>query len=278
MGPISQSQAFAQVRAELVGPFLPTRAAGVPIGSGATAEQVRPIQEWLALSGHYKGQIDGNWGPQSKAALRAFTSGAEDQCSQASWILLTAPMRKAFALPPSAGTFERTIIVCAEQHLAAGARELGDPHYVQGNMGPWVRAYHGAASSQGAEWAWCASFATRVAMQAWESLGSEKRPLAQSMITASCDVLANKAAALGRLRPATGGIGDVGTLFVRRAGKPGDWDHAGIVIGVDGGQLVTVEGNTNAGGSREGVAVCRRKRSPAGLDLVTLAFDVPTLA
>lgn len=62
----------------------------------------------------------------------------------------------------------------------------------------------------------------------------------------------------------------MGTLFVRRTGKPTDWDHAGIVVGVEGGKLVTIEGNTNEGGSREGVAVCKRTRALAGLDLVVL--------
>lgn len=270
MGPISQSQAFAQVRAELTGPFLPTRAASTPIGGGATASQCKPIQDWLALWGLYKGKIDGMWGPQSRAAMRAFTGGAEDECSHASWVLLTAPMRRAFALPPPGSTFRQMVVTCAEQHLTENAHELGAPYYPQGNMGPWVRAYHGAAGAQGNDWAWCASFATRVAMQAWEAVESDARPLDAPLLTASCDVLASKAAARGRLRPATGGADDVGTLFVRRTGRPGDWDHAGIVVGVEGGQLITIEGNTNAGGSREGVAVCRRQRAPQGLDLVTL--------
>jgi hypothetical protein len=36
--------------------------------------------------------------------------------------------------------------------------------------------------------------------------------------------------------------------------------HTGLVERVLGGRLVTIEGNTNGGGSREGIGVFRRNR------------------
>jgi hypothetical protein len=34
--------------------------------------------------------------------------------------------------------------------------------------------------------------------------------------------------------------------------------HTGLVVGIQSGKLVTIEGNTNDGGSREGVGVFQR--------------------
>jgi hypothetical protein len=47
-----------------------------------------------------------------------------------------------------------------------------------------------------------------------------------------------------------------GMIFVLDAG--GGAGHTGLVEAIDGGRLITVEGNTNDGGSREGVGVFRR--------------------
>lgn len=49
-----------------------------------------------------------------------------------------------------------------------------------------------------------------------------------------------------------------GHIFVIDTGKPGGSGHAGLVEQVAGGKLVTIEGNTNTGGSREGIGVFRR--------------------
>lgn len=49
-----------------------------------------------------------------------------------------------------------------------------------------------------------------------------------------------------------------GTVFVMEFGR--GLGHTGFVESVDGTALVTIEGNTNNGGSREGTGVFRRKR------------------
>ena len=51
-----------------------------------------------------------------------------------------------------------------------------------------------------------------------------------------------------------------GQIFVIDTGNPGGAGHAGLVEQVAGGKLVTIEGNTNDGGSREGIGVFRRTR------------------
>lgn len=49
-----------------------------------------------------------------------------------------------------------------------------------------------------------------------------------------------------------------GMIFTINVGDPGGAGHAGFVEKLVGGKLVTIEGNTNTGGSREGIGVFRR--------------------
>lgn len=51
--------------------------------------------------------------------------------------------------------------------------------------------------------------------------------------------------------------GDLGTLWYNNLGRIG---HVFVVAGEDDDYLLTVEGNTNSGGDREGEGVYRRKR------------------
>lgn len=49
-----------------------------------------------------------------------------------------------------------------------------------------------------------------------------------------------------------------GMIFIIDTGDPGGAGHTGLVEKVVGGKLVTIEGNTNTDGSREGIGVFRR--------------------
>jgi len=65
----------------------------------------------------------------------------------------------------------------------------------------------------------------------------------------------------------------IGAIVIWKHGK-GPQGHAGIVIGIDGNTLRTIEGNTNASGSREGDCVAQKLRTVSrdfkaiGLNLV----------
>jgi CHAP domain len=61
-------------------------------------------------------------------------------------------------------------------------------------------------------------------------------------------VVAEATADPGRVQP--------GMIFVQDFG--GGAGHTGLVEAVEGGRLVTLEGNTNDDGSREGIGVFRR--------------------
>lgn len=59
--------------------------------------------------------------------------------------------------------------------------------------------------------------------------------------------------------------GDLFLLYYKELGRIG---HVGFVIGEDEDYIHTVEGNTNAAGSREGGGVYRRKRLKKGIHLI----------
>ena len=50
-----------------------------------------------------------------------------------------------------------------------------------------------------------------------------------------------------------------GMIFIIDTGSPGGAGHTGLVEKVIGGKLITIEGNTNDGGVREGIGVFRRQ-------------------
>jgi hypothetical protein len=83
--------------------------------------------------------------------------------------------------------------------------------------------------------------------------------------TASCTSLYAWAGSQGKLaRPP-----QRGDIFLVRGGAEGrTHQHTGLVTGVHGGQVMTVEGNTNNDGSREGIGVFLRHRAAGNLDYV----------
>ncbi len=53
---------------------------------------------------------------------------------------------------------------------------------------------------------------------------------------------------------------EVGDVFIMKLGKKGN-GHTGFVFGIEDGVIHTIEGNTNADGSREGYEVCSHVRT-----------------
>lgn len=208
------------------------------------------LQEWLALAGATL-DVDGVYGSQTAAALAAYqrANGLKPgPLDPVTWMLLTRAMREAL-VPPRTDDPVREV---AARHLSSRPREVGGP-----NAGPWVRLYCGGRD--GPAFAWCAGFVSYVLRQA-------RRDVVP--YTLSCDELAAAAKRSGRF-VAEGARPAAPCVFLLRA-KPGDWVHTGIVTEWLPGGFATVEGNTNEGGSREGVAVLARTRPLKGADFVRL--------
>lgn len=108
-----------------------------------------------------------------------------------------------------------------------------------------------AAQVPGLEWAngqpWCAVFVSWVALKAGVPAIFPR--------TASCDVAAQWFKDRGQWSDVPRGPGD--QVFY---GTLSDQTHTGVLIDFDASVIVTVEGNTNTSGSREGDGVYRKTR------------------
>ena len=61
-----------------------------------------------------------------------------------------------------------------------------------------------------------------------------------------------------KLRPEQIHKGQIFTIYFANLKRDA---HIGIILGYENGHVITIEGNTNAGGSRDGYAVCIKHRS-----------------
>ena len=139
------------------------------------------------------------------------------------------------------------------------------------NRGPRVDQYIRATGLDPADGPpWCVCFIYWCFQKAAVDLG-QPNPLPK---TASVLDLWDKSARFARLRLASGEASAApesvrpGMIFFIDTG--GGKGHAGLVASCSGRSLVTVEGNTNGGGSREGVGVFRR--TSRSIDSINLGF------
>jgi len=260
--------------------------------TGSRGNDVKKIQEWLELWRHArpdwgltKVDLDGVFGPQTAFAVKEFqvksklpATGAVDLKTFAK---LCGPMAGAFgeagprlgtdltpAPSPQGKGIKRSIVMYAQKHLAAQARELGS------NNGPWVRAY--MDGFEGKDFPWCAGFVQTIYDLACSAAG--KKFTGMIPRTFSCDGLGLFALSHDRLIPqkqisrrmAEIAPGDI--FLVKHTKNKLDWVHTGLIESKGKGFLITIEGNTNDEGSREGYEVCRRRR-----DLGTERLDVMTV-
>ena len=130
--------------------------------------------------------------------------------------------------------------------------------------GHWTNGTKYAGQVPGLEWAngqpWCAVFVSWVALKAGAAALFPR--------TASCDV----AAAWFKTRGLWSEYPKVGSQVFY--GTARDLNHTGIVIDFDATVIVTVEGNTNDSGSREGDGVYRKVRRRRDANVVGYGHPV----
>jgi hypothetical protein len=145
-------------------------------------------------------------------------------------------------------------VTFADALIRAAAAEVGVREDGGRNRGPRVDEYLRAARLDPAagSYPWCAAFVVWCAQKAAAELGVAC-PLPR---VASVHGLWEKSRLSFRRA-----LPEPGAIFLRDAG--GGKGHAGIVVAVGDSIVGTVEGNTNAAGSREGDCVARKTR-PAG--------------
>lgn len=231
---------------------------------GARGAKVRAIQEWLSLNGF--GVVpDGGFGAATGFAVREFQRArrlkVDGVVGRNTFGALVKPIKAAVEQVPAKRSLGATVVAYAKQHLRRSPREIGGQ-----NMGPWVRLYMNG--NQGSQWAWCAGFACFVLDQACKTM-NVPLPITPSV---SCDALAASAKEQGRFLTERGldrSAIKPGMLFLNRR-TPTDWTHVGIVIKRGNEVFLTIEGNTNDEGSREGYEVCRRIRGYRKKDFIRI--------
>jgi Putative peptidoglycan binding domain len=218
--------------------------------------QVQRVQEWLTLHGNAV-DVDRDFGPATEHAVKEFQkkqgfpqTGVVDK---ATFDRLVAPMRAALKpIAPNGKSLNQLIVAYARQHIAQRPREVGGQ-----NKGPWVRLY--MDGHEGPQWLWCAGFATYPVKQASDGL-HKPMPVLRSFGVAN---IANEAKVrhdfLPLPAPAERRRIKAGSLFLERGG-PNGYLHCGIVTGVNGDTMTTIEGNTNDDGTNNGFEAIARTR------------------
>jgi hypothetical protein len=225
---------------------------------------INTIQEWLCLNGQST-KIDGDYGPATEVAVSNFQKNTglmqTGNVDPLTFEKLVSPMKSlSQATLSSNGGLLSAVVELSLKYLAAHPIEVGGQ-----NMGPWVRYF--MDGYQGNAWPWCAGFNTLIVKQAAKLCGTP----ASLPRTYSCDVLGMWAKNNGKFISGTSGNLSVvkpGHLFLVRKSH-NDWQHTGIVIEMMPEYCVTIEGNTNDEGSREGYEVCKRIRGFKTLDFIT---------
>ncbi len=234
------------------------------IQSGNTGRSINKlIQEWLNING-FLTMIDGQFGPATEAAVKSFQSKkglpVTGKVSPATFEKMVSPMRNVMNLKPNINISLRdNLAKYAKSYLSEHPIEIGGQ-----NSGPWVRYF--MDGNQGDNYPWCAGFVTYLLRQAGKDLNCSC-PITR---TYSCDILGEKARGSNTLIKGTSGdLSKVkpGHIFLVRKTNT-DWSHTGFVIEMYPTYCVTIEGNTNDEGSREGYEVCKRTRSFGSLDFI----------
>ncbi len=222
---------------------------------GDRGNDVRTLQELLSKHG-FPVDTDGDFGPRTLRAVRAFQSQNLDQHGQPltvdgkvgplTWWSLTHP--KPLTVAPSAVNYARlpaasmggskpgrAALKAAIAELKAGAGEIGG-----NNRGPWVKKYlEGAGLDEGNSW--CASFVS------WcyrEAAGGKKDKMPFVYCPGARALLRQFKEKGWAHEPQSGYEPKPGDLVVWwRVSFQGWQGHIGLVHSIKDGMLYTIEGN-----------------------------------
>jgi len=236
------------------------------VSKGNRGSKVKRIQEWLCLN-HRKIVPDGDFGPVTRDALKQFQEDSglpvTGNVNRETFDCLIAPMTSALSNQIDMSIpFGEAVLAFANAHLAMHPREVGGD-----NRGPWVRLY--MDGHDGSSWLWCAGFVRFCMRQAAEAL-QVSMPIRGS---GSCDLLATQGKDAGIFLTGSRATSDQitpGSIFLVRK-TAADWTHTGFVSDANEDRFVTIEGNTNDDGVRNGYEVCERRRGYKKKDFIV--FD-----
>lgn len=227
------------------------------------AQVVLAIQQRLNALGCGPIEEDGIFQNQTEAAVKLFQARSTDthgnplvidgQVGAITWGALFGNATTVTATQPTG--LAAAVIAFAKTQLNVREQPLGS------NRGPQVDQYLRAVGLNPAadSYPWCVAFTYFCYQQAASQLGVVNPHIKTAGVLDHWNKAANKpgvkrlfqadaVAQPARILP--------GNLFIIDAG--GGMGHSGIVVSVQNGYLETIEGNTNEGGSRNGIGVFQR--------------------
>jgi len=226
------------------------------------ATLVREIQRRLNEAGCGPIPVSGAFETRTAAAVRLFQARFPDANGTPLKVDgVVGPVTWAALFPDAPPQPPRPVPPLLAATLAAAAGEVGVMETPPGsNRGERVDEYLRAVGLDpaGGVYAWCAAFVYWCFGKGAAATG-RANPLPR---TAGALALWRGAGAAGARQisaleaKATPSLVGPGQVFVLATG--GGFGHVGLVESVASGVLTTIEGNTNDGGSREGVGVFRR--------------------
>jgi CHAP domain len=229
------------------------------------------LNQQLVLKGAAAVKLDAdnpNFGPQMKQAVQLFQARSVDplgnplkpdgEVGAITWGRLFGAQAVPAVAVASAALLAKALEVAATQE---GVRELP----VNSNRGPEVERYL-ASVRLGGGFAWCCAFTYWCFDEAAQQMG-RSNPVVR---TAGCLDHWAKSKAAGAIRitkahaVADPSLVQPGMCFIMDFG--GGKGHTGFVTEVLGGQVRTIEGNTDASKGREGGGVYRLTRKLADIN------------
>jgi hypothetical protein len=249
-----------------IGSVVPVRFPGRVLRSGEVdPEHVVALQKRLNAVGCGPVDVDGVFGPQTQAVVRLFQARFPDVDGQplkvdgmagaVTWAALFGRDSVPSATRASGGLLTAALRIA---DVEVGVMEVP----AGSNRGPRVDAYaRSVGLNPAAGLPWCAAFVYFCFQTAVKELGGS------NPVVKTAGVLDHWTKARARNVPVITAaqahmheeLVRPGHIFILDTGAAGGAGHTGLIERVVSGKLVTIEGNTNDGGAREGVGVFRRQ-------------------
>ncbi len=218
------------------------------------ATVVAAVQRQLTAIGCGPIEIDGVFGAQTSSAVRLFQTrydlGVDGVVGSRTWLRLFRQTAPVVTEPPTSLAAQTLEIAASQRHVRERAS----------NRGPEVDEYVRTIGLDPAgQHAWCVAYVHWCFAQAADALGVSNPCLKIP------GVLRHWAKVDPRRRIASAAAFDdpflvrPGAMFIIDHGH--GLGHAGFVTAVTDGEIETLEGNTNRGGSREGDGVYAKRRT-----------------
>ncbi len=225
-----------------------------PLSLGKAGWWVRMLCGCLTAHG-YKVATTSNYDMALKTVVQGYQRQhglvADGIVGAKTWAMLAKEPTPAVVITvdPVAVKIRNTIVMVARYIESLDIREGRKPN--TGASVEWFLHYAGGKPGQ----PWCVAFAFGVVQLAY-AICDEYAP--DGMPSLSCSTLVKWAEAAGRV------VDDPqpGDLLVLRGGDTG-YCHVAVIVEVNGGKLITIEGNTNQAGSPDGDGVYQRERQTA---------------